>query len=107
MGRKKNTENTEQEDEFLAGFPNKWRKHLNPEWVAKIDTMSDEDIKTCLLATEACIWTTESDMESDLEIQTIKSELKDKELRFKEIITEAKAKSKYLVHISKERGKVE
>jgi hypothetical protein len=107
MGRKKNFENTEQQEEYLSGFPNKWKKHLNPEWVSKIDAMSDEEIKTCLLAAEACIMTTEKDMESDLEIQTLKDELNEKTGSYKDIIIEAKAKSRYLVYVSKERGKAE
>ena len=105
MGHKKNTEQTQ--EEYLDGFPNKWKKHLNPEWVSKIESVSDEEIKTCLLAAEACIMTTEKDMDKDLEIQNLKDELKEKEGSYKDIIIEAKAKSKFLVHISKNRGKVD
>jgi hypothetical protein len=107
MGRKKNNENKEQQEEYLAGFPNKYKKHLDPAWVSKVDMMTDEEVKTCLLAAEACIMTTEKDLESNLEIQTLKDELKEKEGAYKDILTEAKAKSKFLVHISKERGKAE
>lgn len=105
MGRKKNEKNNDS-DEFLSDFPSKWRKFLNPEWVAKADAMSDEEIKNELLLTESYIMSTESDLEKNLEIQELKEEIKEKSGKYKDIIAGAGAQSKYLVHISKDRGKI-
>lgn len=92
---------------LAAGFPKKHAKLLPESFIAENPDQWDMDkIKVKAYEYQAAIDVTEGEMESNMEIASLKEKLKDLSSPYTDIIKMHKAMIKYLLFIGYGRGKI-
>lgn len=103
----KNKDNAN-EEKLETKFPKKWEKRLPPEIddsKAKIDAMSEEDIKKMLVKWQQAISNTENDLDNCPELLSLKEQVKEKSEPYKTTINQCLASMRYAGFVLESRGR--
>jgi len=92
----------------IPGFPDKFTKKLpggaQGPWVAGVETMDLDAMKSEMLVCEKSIDEAEVDMGEDASLAKAKEDVKILAGAYRDVLGCQKAKIKYLIHVMKNRG---
>ena len=85
-------------------FPKKLKAMLSPDWLSKVDSMSQDEMNEDVVKCQQTMALTEQDMADDEKLTAAKELAKDLSFSYKEVLKMEKVKVKYLLHVMKSRG---
>lgn len=98
----------EQNDTSTLSFSRKWEKKL-PEPIedtkSKIESMGDEELKKKIVQWQQAISNSEKDLENDPKVNSLKEDLKERCLPYREVIQECMAQMRFACFVLETRGK--
>ena len=89
---------------IIPGFSDKVANKLPENYADTVETMQPEEVKKARLDCQKEIDSAETDMENDVPLKNAKAEVKLLSSAYREALVCEKAKIKYLLHVSRERG---
>ena len=98
------TKNNDVLDDNDNGFPEKLLKFLPPGFSDEADTMSEADLKKCIVSCENNICVSEKEKEEDVKLNAARELSKDLGLKYREMKSCQNAKIKYCIHLLNNTG---
>lgn len=88
-------------------FPSKWEKVLNKyasDFKDACESKQNDELQKEIMKAEGMISDLEKDMTNDVKLQTLQEDLKTLKSGYTSVINGEKAKTKYCIHLLRQRG---